>query len=50
MGNYSLVLSCVVVVVVAIFVVVFPSIIYCKSPSALSPIVGNYLLQPRVRF
>ena len=44
MGSYSLVLSCVVVAVVAVVVVVFPSIIYCKSPAALSPQRGKLLV------
>ena len=44
MGSYSLVLSCVAVAVVAVFVVVFPSIIYCKSPAALSPQRGKLLV------
>ena len=40
----SLVLSCVAVAVVAVVVVVFPSIIYCKSPAALSPQRGKLLV------
>ena len=44
MGSYSLVLSCVAVAVVAVVVVVFPSIIYCKSPAALSPQRGKLLV------
>lgn len=45
MGNYSLVLLCVFVFVVfAVVVVVFPSLIYCKSPAALSPNRGKQLV------